>query len=194
MNSERQSIRLKYFNYSQHGAYFITICTYKRTCLFGNIVNGQMILNDYGKIVKEEWLESQHKRPEIKLDEFVVMPNHFHGIVIIDPHIQNPVAVGAHSYAPFTHSSHAIKAPSRPSRADSRPPLRRSPRSLGSFIAGFKSSVTTRINTASNTPGTPIWQRNYYDRIIRNEIKLNNIRTYIQFNPAQWQWDENNPT
>ncbi len=156
----RRSLRLKNYDYAQSGVYFVTTCTYHRQCLFGNIVNGIMHLNECGVIVRDEWLRSAKIRNEIVLDEFIVMPNHFHGIVIIEKCDVN-CAVGAHG----------------------RAPLHRSPRSVGSFLAGFKSIVTKRINELRQAPGQPVWQRNYHDRVIRNECELNHIRNYIINNP-----------
>lgn len=170
----RHSIRLKGYDYSAAGAYFITLCTYQRECLFGEIMDGEMYLNPYGKIVEEEWMRSTTIRPEIELDGWVIMPNHMHGIMVITNHnadynVHNNV--GAHGGVPL----HCV------------PP--RKPKSVSSFVAGFKSVVTKRINILRDTPGTRVWQRNYYERIIRDELALNNIRRYIQMNPSRWEVD-----
>ena len=173
----RRSIRLKGYDYSQAGFYFVTVCCYQRQRLFGKIVDGVMQLNQYGEIVQNEWLKSSIIRPEIELDEYVVMPNHFHGIIVINP-------VGANSASPLPSSA----TPTHPSMK---------PRSLSSIIAGFKSAVTKKINLIRNAPGTPVWQRNYYEHIIRNENALNNIRQYIINNPLSWHQDQlhpNNPS
>ena len=169
----RRSLRLKGYDYSQAGAYFVTICTQNRACLFGHIADGQMVLNEYGKIVRDEWLKSSEIRNEIELDEFVVMPNHFHGIAWI---------VGVHE-----------KCHNAVLGAHGRAPLRREPRSLGSLTAGFKSAVTKRINEIRRTPGVKLWQRNYYEHVIRDENELNSVREYIINNPAQWDTDRENP-
>ena len=173
----RRSIRLKGYDYTQPGAYFVTICTHGRKMLFGRVVDGEMQLNEFGEIVREEWFRSPDIRAEIELfpTEFVVMPNHIHGIVWI---VETDTDVGAHSRAPL--------------RRD-RAPLHRPPRSLGSFIAGFKSVVTKRINALRETPGARVWQRNYYERIIRDERALNAIRRYILTNPSRWSLDRYNP-
>jgi REP element-mobilizing transposase RayT len=165
----RRSIRLPAYDYAQPGAYFVTVVTHQRQCLFGEIVDGQAVVNGYGDVVEREWLRSTQIRREIQLDAFVVMPNHIHGIVIIGDHTMN---VGAHGRAPL---------------------LRRSPRSLGSFIAGFKSAVTKRINETRGTPGLPVWQRSYYERVIRDEEELNRSRQYIADNPGRWADDPENP-
>jgi len=135
--------------------------------IFGDIINLEMVLNQYGEIVKAEWQYSVKIRKEISLDCFQVMPNHFHGIVII-----NTAANGV--------------------GANGRSPLQMRPKSLSSLIAGFKSSVTVKINQLRNAPGMPIWQRNYYEHIIRNEVELNAIRNYIDNNPINWERDKDN--
>ena len=133
----RKSIRLKGYDYSQPGCYFVTICSFEKDHLFWEIDAGIMHLNQFGQIVHEEWLKSEQIRKEIKLDEFVVMPNHFHGIVwITNPNYK----VGAQGIAP----PHA--PPQTPNK------LYRKPKSLGSFIGAFKAVCKTRINTIRNTP------------------------------------------
>ena len=164
----RRSIRLREYDYGQAGAYFVTVCTQDRECLFGEVVDGGMVLNAPGKVVAAVWLRSAVIRGEIELDVFVVMPNHLHGIVVIRD-------VGAHGRAPVPTA------------------LRRSPRSLGSFIAGFKSAATKRINEIRGTSGTPVWQRNYYEHVIRDEDDLARVRRYIAENPLRWSEDPENP-
>jgi len=171
-NYHRRSIRLKEHDYSQAGAYFFTACVKNKEYLFGEIAGGEMQLNTYGEIVKEEWCRSEKIRCEIGLDEFVIMPNHIHGIVWL----------GIHSFSECS-----------PVRAHGRAPLQRKPRSLGSFIAGFKSSTAKHINASRTTPGAPVWQRNYYERVVRNDRELAKIREYILTNPIQWAMDRENP-
>jgi len=164
----RRSIRLRGYDYAQAGAYFVTICTQNRECLFGEIVDGQVALNVPGEVVAEEWLRSARIRGEIELDAFVVMPNHLHGIVVIRD-------VGAHGRAPLPSPPH------------------RPPRSLGSFVAGFKSVSTKRINAIRGTPGVPVWQRNYREHVIRDDHDLGRVRRYIAENPLRWDEDPENP-
>jgi REP element-mobilizing transposase RayT len=166
----RKSIRLKEYDYSLPGEYFITICTHGKQCIFGEVVDEKMHLNEVGKIAKEEWLKTPDIRPAIELDVFEIMPNHLHGIIVIKDESSIP-KVGTHNCAS----------------------LQRKPRSLGSIIAGFKSAVTTRINNTRNTPYVPVWQGKFHDHIIRNEKELNNIREYIMNNPLNWWFDEENP-
>jgi len=165
----RRSIRLRNYDYSQPGAYFVTVCSWNKECILGDIVNGEMHLNEYGQVVSDEWHRSAEIRKEIELDTFVIMPNHLHGIVFIN------------SVAPFNVG------------ANGRSPLQMTPKSISSFVAGFKSSVTKQINQFRNTLGKPVWQRNYYEHIIRDEKELNKIREYIVNNPIQWELDTENP-
>ena len=185
----RRSIRLKGYDYTQPGAYFVTVCTYQRAKIFGEVINGEMKLSALGEIVREEWLRSAEIRKEIQIfeDEFVVMPNHGHGIVwIVD------TTAGAEGVRPDMERAHAMRPdPIRPDEfVQARASLRRVPRSLGSFMAGFKASVTSRAGRKLNMTG--IWQRNYYEHIIRNERELRNIRWYIRNNPFNWQSDRDN--
>jgi len=150
----------------------VTICTHHRECLFGKFMEEKIVLNPLGKIVEEEWKISAKIRHEIELDAFAVMPNHIHGIIAIRDH-------------------HSVGATGRSPLPCKHPTL--SARSLGSFVAGFKSSVTKQINQLRTTPGAPVWQRNYYEHVIRNEIDLEETREYIQNNPLKWLEDENHP-
>jgi putative transposase len=170
----RQSIRLKGYDYAAEGSYFITVCTKGRECLFGEIINNttgvpEMVLNELGHVVKAEWLLTENKRHNVVLDTFIIMPNHIHGIISFVSH------VGAYCNTPLPGS---FQSPSK---------------TIGAIIRGFKSATTTRINIIRNTRGFAVWQRNYYDHIIRNELKLNSIRENIMFNPSQWSFDNNNP-
>jgi putative transposase len=179
----RRSIRLQGYDYSQAGAYFITFCTHQRECLFGEIVNGQMQLNQFGVIVAEEWLRSPTIRQEIELDAWVIMPNHFHGIVVITQNI-----VGANGNSPLTNGNSPLTKVSA---------QRMKPRSLSSLVVGFKAAVTKKINTIRHLNDVPIWQRNYYEHIIRDENSLQKLRQYITDNPLSWEMDQlhpNNPS
>ena len=162
----RKSIRLKGWDYSAPGAYFVTICTHKRQPLFGQVVDGEMVLNQYGEIVREAWFDLPNHYAHVELDAFVVMPNHIHAIIILDA---DAIGVGA-----------GLKP------APTRHPLSEIVRALKTFSA-------RRINTLRGTPGVPVWQRNYYEHIIRNERALNAIRRYIAENPLRWYLDRYNP-
>ena len=186
----RRSVRLKGYDYALPGAYFITICTLLHHCLFGEIVDGAMFLNEMGTVVAEEWVRSPHIRPALQMDERTVMPNHIHGIVIITA--LDPVHEGAQSHAPEVPKSEvgASAATDRaPQVCNTKPGarspaiLQRKPRSLSSFVGGFKSAVTTRVNMIRGTPRKPVWQVNYHEHIIRSEESLRQIRKYIRANP-----------
>lgn len=175
----RRSIRLKGYDYSQAGAYFVTIVAWQREMLFGEIVNGEtpqgghVMLNEFGKIVQDEWERTGKIRREVELGAYIVMPNHFHGIVVLLSDTQRVSDVGATGRSPLPHGP--------------------APKSLGALVAGFKSSVTKRINTLRNVQGIPVWQRNYYERIIRNDREMDRITRYIESNPSMWAEDEENP-
>lgn len=167
----RKSIRLHGYDYAQPGAYFVTLCTRQRACLFGDVRDGGMRLNAIGEIVADEWVKTAEIRDEIDLDEWVVMPNHFHAILVIGR--------GDRPVAPTTTKPVASMGPRS--------------RSVGAAIAGFKSSAAKRINTLRGTLGAPVWQRNYHEHIIRDEVSLDRIREYILANPSRWAADPDNP-
>lgn len=176
----RRSIRLQGYDYAQPGAYFVTVCTHHREMLFGEVVNDIVRLNTFGQIVREEWFRSAEIRREIELypDEFVVMPNHIHGIVWIVE--WDGTNVGASGRSPL--HDRPFQRPRGPA-----------PRSLASFVAGFKSAVTRCINHVRGSLGTSVWQRNYWEHVIRTERVLNAIRQYIHANPSRWSFDRYNP-
>jgi putative transposase len=175
----RRSIRLKEYDYSSDGGYFITICSHDRACLFGEIVHDEMHLNPYGEIVREEWARTEALRANVILDVFVVMPNHLHGVIFLSevPNMSREESVGATRRVAPTQTR-----PAGPSSG-----------SISAIVGQFKSVVTKRINQLRNSSEPPIWQRNYYERIIRNEKALDAIRQYIIYNPQMWASDEDNP-
>ena len=174
----RRSIRLKGHDYGKAGAYFVTICTYDRGFLFGQFVNGKLILNETGRMVEQCWNDIPAHFPYVELDEFVVMPNHVHGILLITE------PVGAKNLSPPTPPP----TPPLPSQQRQRPGTSKT---IGSIIRGFKIGVTkwTREHTLIHD----VWQRNYYEHIIRDEADLSRIREYIVSNPARWDEDDENP-
>jgi len=158
----RRSIRLGWYDYSQDGWYFVTMCGQNHACMFGNIVNDQMRLNKAGFMVRTWWRKVGGKFPSVRTDEYIIMPNHFHGIVNI---------VGQ---------------------------LRGVAPTLGDMVNWFKTMTTNQyIRGVKQNGWSPfagkLWQRNYYEHIIRNEEELNHIRQYIAENPLNWRTDEENP-
>ncbi len=163
----RRSIRLKDYDYSQAGAYFVTICTYNRDMLFGEIRNAKMVINQFGEIVTNSWLWLFERYDYIAPDYYIVMPNHFHGIII-------------------------MKDESGDSRvAPTKIPINRKP--LGQLIGAFKTTSTKTINRYDKSHQGIIWQRNYYEHIIRGEKELSAVRKYILENPLSWEYDIENP-
>ncbi|MFO0793399.1 MAG: transposase [Candidatus Brocadiaceae bacterium] len=159
----RRSIRLKGYDYSRAGAYYVTICTQDRKCFLGNVGDEIVELSPIGKIVDGFWLEIPKHFQNVRLDAFVVMPNHIHGIIFIDDNCRGGVT----------------------------PPLRRP--TLGQIVAYYKYQTSKIINQMHNTIGMSVWQRNYYEHVIRDENELNKIRQYIINNPLQWEFDKENP-
>jgi len=159
----RRSIRLNGYDYSKSGYYFVTICVNNRYHLFGEIVKKKMLLNKFGKIAEREWQRTEILRTNFKIDEFIVMPNHLHGIIVITNKI-----------ADVKIKQDKFRSPSN---------------NLGAIIRGYKSTVSRQINKINNQPVDKIWQRNYYDHIIQNLYELNIIRKYIRTNPRNWDRD-----
>nr|WP_315862938.1 transposase [Thermosynechococcus sp. NK55a] len=287
----RRSIRLKGYDYTQPGAYFITICTHDRACLFGEVVEGQMRLNEAGHIAQQCWTDIPNHFPHIQLDEFIIMPNHVHGILVIvhhvhhvgarhavpphgmpphgmpphgmpphgmpphgmpphgmpphgmpphgmpphgmpphgmpphgmpphgmpphgmpphgmpphgmPPHGMPPHGMPPHGMPPHGMPPHGMPPHGMPPHGMPPPPMA-SPNptveqfgkpvhgSLPTIVRSFKSATTRHINILRGTPGAPVWQRNYYEHIIRNEDALHRIRQYIATNPLRWHLDREN--
>jgi len=175
-----ESARLKGWNYSSPGYYFFTVCTKNRACLFGEIVNGKMVPNEYGKILEHCWNDLPNHYPNLKLDQFVVMPDHIHGIIIIVNNNNTIVETGLKPVSTGT--------PGTPKT----PNITNKTHGLFEFIRAFKTFSARRINEHRQTPGIPVWQPRFHDHIIRDENELNLIRKYIIDNPANCGNDENN--
>jgi REP element-mobilizing transposase RayT len=177
----RRSIRLQNYDYSQPGGYYLTIVTFQREHLFGAVVNGEVTLNEAGKIVWDIWQKLPERYPNIVTDQAVVMPNHFHGTLFITDGV--PVVGAFH------------ETPLRRELEDETPEeyrLRRRRMLLPKVVGYFKMNTAKAINLLLNSTGIPIWQRNYYEHIIRSEEDLERIRNYIYYNPQQWEDDEEN--
>lgn len=174
----RHSIRFKGYDYTQPGAYFITICTKARQCLFGNVVKGEMQLNSLGYIAFNCWQTIPDHFPHIELDTFVVMSNHLHGILIM---IDKPVGA-QHCSALNQHLDCNTEQFGKPV-----------PGSISTVIRSYKGVVSKRINIIWQTKGQSIWQRNFYEHIGREQKSVDNIQQYILNNPQRWADDPENP-
>jgi REP element-mobilizing transposase RayT len=200
----RRSIRLKGYDYTQAGLYFITICCQDRICRFGNVENGEMILNEYGQIAYNEWVKTPKIRPNVELGEFVVMPNHIHGIIrfLSRGELHSPEITHSPETTNQLHSSDyenviGIFDVTQPPENDlnssdkggvCKTPLRSPSNNIGAIVRGYKSSVTKKINLLGFNG--KLWQRNYYDHIIRIEKSYQTISEYIINNPAKWVDDK----
>jgi REP element-mobilizing transposase RayT len=200
----RHSIRLQGYDYSKIGAYFVTVCTKNRECLFGEITDGRMVVNNIGRLIEKWWAELMNKFLFIETDIHVVMPNHFHGIIMNavgaalcgrpdesrDQKKANHIGKGTHT-GKGNHTGLPLQVPKQTSRRHERP-------ALGNIIDWFKTMTTNeyirgiKLHVWSSFNGK-LWQRNYYEHVIRNEKELNGIREYIMNNPIQWALDEENP-
>ena len=173
---KRKSIRLLDYDYSQNGMYFVTICTQNRQCIFGDIKNGKMMLSDIGEITNNCWYGIPQHFSQASLHEFVIMPDHIHGIIEIN-------LVGANHYSPSTNhyspSTNHYSPFNNSKRANNDLPQHGTSQTIGSIVRGFKIGVTKQI-------GFSPWQRNYYEHIIRSEIEYLKITNYIIKNPLKW--------
>ncbi len=203
----RQSIRLKGYDYSQAGAYFITVCVEDRACLFGDVAGGQMRLNDRGRMVVAEWNALQDRFSFIELDVFGVMPNHIHGIIVMEaagtavrPECES--AAVARPRATTRVAPTTSPATSVPATVVPVPPVPVAPAptpTVGDIVGAFKSLTTVLYIDGVKQSGWPgfrgrLWQRNFHEHIIRDEESLSRIRQYILDNPACWASDPENPS
>ena len=178
MNNEhyRRSIRLKGYDYTQAGAYFVTIVVQGRECRLGTISGGGMNLNPSGKIVQAAWEDLPRHYPHVVLGEFCIMPNHVHGIIFLTDNDDAGCRGGSET---------------RPYATRPYEPLTR--QGLPEIVRALKSFSARRVNQLHGDSGTAFWQRNYYEHIIRNEAELERISAYIRNNPSQWDRDTENP-
>jgi REP element-mobilizing transposase RayT len=168
LKRHRRSIRLRGFDYTSHGAYFVTIVTHDRRELFGRIVGGAMHLNGPGRVVAYEWQRPSELRSNVEIDDFVVMPNHFHGIVFLTQNDE-----GTLRSAPTPAFGASVAG------------------SLPVIVRNFKGAATRKLRHLGFAD--TVWQRNYHERVIRNERELHAIRQYIIDNPRQWALDKEHP-
>ena len=176
----RHSIRLPGYDYSQAGAYFVTICTYNRRPLFGEIHDGEMQLNALGRVASAQWLLLTNRFTNLELGEWIIMPNHVHGILVISGR-------GEASLDRLTVPSNKLVKDASPLR-----PNGTIPGSVGAIIQNFKSVTSRKINAQSGKSKVIIWQRNYYEHVIRDEKDYQAIYDYILTNPQNWEKDEEN--
>jgi REP element-mobilizing transposase RayT len=179
----RRSIRLKGYDYTQAGAYFITICTFQRENIFGEIVNREMKLSKFGLVASQQWEKLIKRFPNIELGAFVIMPNHSHGIIqIVEREVQR--------------RDTASRFNDQNDESSRRVPTERFQKpvagSIPTIVRSYKSAVAYRINLMRNDKNTNVWQRNYYEHVIRNEKELETITKYIEYNPMNWQLDRDN--
>jgi putative transposase len=170
----RRSIRLQGYDYSQAGAYFVSIIAQSRECIFGDVVDDQVVLSPVGELIQQIWMDLPARFAYCALDAFVVMPNHIHGIIVIDRVVQELVDGGTANGSPI--DGHV------------EPPV-----ALGAIIRVFKSLSAIQVNRLLARPPQPLWQRNYYEHIVRDDEDLNRTRQYIMDNPVQWAIDRENP-
>ncbi len=169
------------YDYSAPAAYFITICTFRRANLLSEVIGGIVCLRAAGKIVEQYWLEILERYENVQLDKFVIMPNHFHGILLLDTAGDSPQHSRAEeSDQPRRHSL-------------SQPHMQRRRMLVPRIVGYFKMNSAKRINRMRGTPGERFWQRNYYERVVRSEDELRLIREYIVGNPVSWESDRENP-
>ncbi len=199
-----RSHRMPKWDYAGNGSYFITLVTQTRECNLGHIKNGEMIFSGFGKIVDDEWLESFDIRDELLLDEYIIMPNHLHAIVVLD---KNGIEKNdSHGSYVDTHGrayhGHAYLHTNQSPKQSEKQQFVRKPKSISSFMAGFKSAVNSKIDDFidENNLDIPKYNRNnhfflsnYHDHIIRNNAEYQRIKKYIINNPKKWEEDKLNP-
>lgn len=196
----RRSLRLRDYDYAQAGAYFVTVCTQNRACLFGEVADGQMTMNDAGRMV-ERWFEQlPDKFPDIECDAFVCMPNHVHLVIAIHPHADNSVGADP-CVGPADPRVCPEGGDGSNKGAHAGAPLRNAVSrdvGLSAVVQWFKTMTTNEYMRGVKSRGWPaftdrLWQRNYYEHIVRSEESLTRIREYIRDNPAKWSLDRENP-
>ena len=198
----RRSIRLKHYDYAQPGAYFVTIRIHEGDCMFGDINNGEMRRNELGEVVVACWNDLPNHYPHVELDAFVVMPNHVHGIVVLNEGTSSDVGAGLKP-APALPGRAGYKPAPTPGRAAYKPTptggdcavWKPAPKRHGlpEIVRAFKTFSARSINKIRGTAGNPVWQRDYYEHVVRSADEWNGIREYIGQNPLKWDLDRENP-
>jgi len=197
----RKSLRLRDHDYAAPGGYFVTICTQGKRCVFGRIEAGKMQLNPAGQAVQQAWLGLPQRFPSLYLDTFVVMPNHMHGVLVFvgaglaPPAAASPITIVGAKMLLFANSKDSAPAgvlAATSAGGASPAPTGRS-FALRDVVRAFKSISTIAVNRAQRRRGVQLWQRNYYEHIVRNGDDLDNIRRYVFDNPLRWDLDPENP-
>lgn len=197
----RRSIRLRGYDYADDGVYYVTICTHQRECLLGQVVDGEMVLSSAGEAVRSVWAGLQERFSNVVLDEFIIMPSHIHGIVFVVSQQRDRdqgaiVNQGAMNCAPTgagdqTGVGARFIAPRFITPHGAAPPPGHQGPPLGEIVRAFK-AVSTRLIRRDLMPEFG-WQRNYYERVLRNDGELHRVRQYIVDNPLKWHLDADNP-
>ncbi len=174
----RRSIRLRNRSYTEPGFYFVTLCIVGKTCMLGDVSNGQMMPNAAGKIVADSWRWLGTNFPTVVLDEWIVMPNHLHGVLQLRE-VGSQSGGGSRSAPTFPVGEDAVVVKPKP---------------LGQIVAAFKTVSSRKVNASQGVEHHPVWQRNYFERVVRSSNELARIRAYIRANAENWAQDEENPT
>jgi len=177
----RRSIRLQGHDYASAGAYYVTIVVWHRECLFGEVVNREMRLSKFGLVAKQQWEKLPKRFPNIELGAYMIMPNHMHGIIVI---------TDGRGTAENLHVLDGESSRRAPTQEQYQKPVKGS---IPTMIRSYKSAVSYRINLMRGSDGVPVWQRNYYEHVIRNQTDLQNKTDYIDANPLLWDEDDENP-
>ena len=190
------SLRLQSYDYSKPGLYFITVCTHQQEHIFGQVEDGEMILNECGIIANKFWKNMEHRFPKCRTHAFVVMPNHIHGIIEILPKSKPVWMIHESSQSIINQSNskpvgsiHELTLRSMNNVEIESNRKKRRKMIIPMIIGWYKMNVSKQINLIRNTPGFRVWQRNYYEHIIRNQAAFNNISEYIRYNPQKWDRD-----
>jgi putative transposase len=181
----RRSIRLKHRDYALPGPYFVTICAEEKRCIFGRIDNGGLVPTELGRLVRECWVSIPEHFPQTTLHAFVVMPNHVHGLIAILP-IPLPIPLPTPLPIPLVGAQHCCALPQAATNKGVQPG------SLGAIMRSFKAIVAKRAHKELGWNG-PVWQRNYFERVLRDGREFSNASSYIAENPMKWEWDHENP-
>jgi REP element-mobilizing transposase RayT len=197
----RRSIRLRGYDYAGGGAYFVTVCTEARKCLFGEVIEGEMFLNEAGRLVQKTWDSLPERFRSLVLDVFQIMPNHLHGVFVLPGPGLEPALAKA-TGAPVIQPNEDRRGRACPTLVDgrsvrqgtaSRPPTSAGRTSMGDVVGAFKSISTIAVNKLLSRKGTRLLHENFYDRIVRDVAELEIIRDYVIHNPQRWLEDPENP-